>query len=412
MGTPWFVGPLVWLVVSQPVDLPERTLTFEAALRSGEGAEDVHGASEAASVATKGIREQPRLTSNPIVSAQLGMRVNPSEEQGFEGTVGISQPLSMRRLGRHRKAAMASEAKWRAAVVDEVRLQRELAIAFAWLELRRAEELQTLAASQIEVEEARVTEVERLVTVGERPAAELADAQAELARTRLNELDAEGRVVDAAHALARALGHGDGGAVATRGPLPEATVPRAEDREALFAHVEQMPSVRATELLAAAEEARGVEAWASQGQQVSVGVQAQRESMGSTIVQGTVSVPIPALKPGVRARTAHQATAAELRGQAADQTVQLRAQLRTMLHDLEHTEQVHADLHGRVLPTSEAALQAWERQAASGEVLRLQVLDARRRLLEVRRREVEARVDRAWARVRLAIFAAVVGGEA
>jgi len=412
MGTPWLATCFAWLVIAPQTDVPERALTFEAALGSGDEAADVQGAAQAADVASKGIAEQPWLTTNPMVSAQLGVRVNPTAEQGFEGTVGISQPLSMRKLGRHRKAAMVSEAKWRASAVDEVRLQRELAIAFAWLELRRAEELEALAVAQIEVEEARVLEVERLVSVGERPGAELADAKAELSRTRLAELDAEGRVVDAAHALARALGQGDGEAVATRGPLPEATLPGPRDREALLDQVERMPSVRTTALLAAAEEARGLEAWASQGQQVSVGVQAQRESMGSTILQGTVSVPIPALRPGVRARTAHQAAAAELRGQAEDQAVQLRAQLRTMFHDVEHTQQVHVDLHESVLPSSEAALQAWERQAASGEVLRLQVLDARRRMLEVQRREIEARVDRAWARVRVAIFAAIVGGAA
>ena len=92
--------------------------------------------------------------------------------------------------------------------------------------------------------------------------------------------------------------------------------------------------------------------------------------------------------------------------------MELRAQLRTMLHDLEHTDQVHAELRESVLPSSEAALDAWERQAASGEVLRLQVIDARRRLLEIRRRELDASIDRAWARVRFAILAAAVGGAA
>ena len=403
---------LAWLVIAPPADLPPRALSFEAALGSGAGAAEVRGASQAAAVAAKGTREQPLLSANPVVNAQLGARVNPSDEEGFEGTLGISQPLSTRSLGRQRKVAMGSEARWRAARVDEVRLQRDLAIAFAWLELRRAEELQVLASSRVEVEVSRAAEIERLVSAGERPAPELADARAELSRARLAELDAEGRGVDAAHALGRALGQGDGRAVATRGPLPEAALPSTRDREALLDLVEQMPSVRTTELLAAAEEARGVEAWASAAQQVSVGVQVQRESMGSTIVQGTVSVPIPALRSGVRDRTVHQAAAAELRGQAADQAVQLRAQLRTMFHDVEHTDQVHADLRASVLPSSEEALNAWERQAASGEVLHLHVLDARRRLLEVRLREIDARVDRAWARVRLAIFAAVVGGAA
>ena len=109
---------LAWLVIAPPADLPPRALSFEAALGSGAGAAEVRGASQAAAVAAKGTREQPLLSANPVVNAQLGARVNPSDEEGFEGTLGISQPLSTRSLGRQRKVAMGSEARWRAARVD------------------------------------------------------------------------------------------------------------------------------------------------------------------------------------------------------------------------------------------------------------------------------------------------------
>ena len=142
---------------------------------------------------------------------------------------------------------------------------------------------------------------------------------------------------------------------------------------------------------------------------MSVGVQAQRESHGSTIVQGTVSVPIPVVRRGTRARTAQRANAAVLRGQAREQAVQLRASVRTMVHDVDHAQRVLDELREHVVPASADALRGWERQAASGEALPLQVLDARRRLVEARRREAVANVDRAWSRVRLATFVAAIG---
>ncbi len=387
-----------------------RALSFEAAMASVGTTVQVRSASDAAEVSGKGARAQPRVTSNPVISAAMGARVTPGDQQGLEGTIGINQPISVRRYARRSRAALQAETRWRVARVDEARLGQQLAVARAWLELRRAEEQHALSLEQVGVQEARVDTLERLVAAHERNEADSVDARAELERARLQVLEAEGVQVDAAYALAQALGRVDTEPLTTAGPTPEPSVPSRVEQAALVRDVASLPSARAARLLAAAESVRGEEAWASAGPKVSVGLQAQRESQGSTIVQGTVSVPIPAVRRGHRQRVAHAASAAALQGGAEVEVMALRGTVLRAVHELEHTQRVHEQLQTVLLPASVRAMELREREAKLGEALQIEVLDARRRLFELRARRVDARFERAWARTLVALLAAATQG--
>jgi len=388
-----------------PTDQP-RALSFQAAMASVGTTVQVRSASDAAEVSGKGARAQPRVTSNPVVSAAVGARVTPGDEQGLEGTIGISQPISVRRYVRHSREALQAETRWRVARIDEARLGQQLTVARAWLELRRAEEQHALAVEQVGVEQARVETLQRLVAAQERNAGDRVDAEAELERARLQVLDAEGAQVDAGYALAQALGRVDTEPLETVGVTPEPGVPSPLEQVALVRDVASLPSARAARLLAAAESVRGQEAWASAGPKVSVGLQAQRESQGSTIVQGTVSVPIPAVRRGHRQRVAHAATAAALQGEAEVEVTALRGTVLRAVHELEHTQRVHEQLETVLLPAGVRAVELREREAELGEALQIEVLDARRRAFELRGRWIDARIDRAWAQTLVALLAA------
>ncbi len=384
----------------------ERRLSFEAAMSIVGTTVQVRSAGEAAEVSRKGARSQPRVTSNPVVSAQLGGRVTPGDEQGFEGTVGISQPISVRRYARRSRQALDAEAQWRVAKLDQARLGQQLEVAHAWLELRRAEERHALAGEQLIVEQSRVQNLERLVAAQERTEADLVEGVSELERAQLRVIDVEGEEVDAGYALGQVLGQAHAEPLQTQGTVPEPAVLSSREQSALIAAVASLPSARAAHMLAAAEAVRGEEAWASSGPQVSVGMQAQRESQGSTIVQGTFSVPIPLVRLGHRQRVSHAASAAQLDGDAEVEVLALRSIVLRAVHELGHTQRVHDQLDTVLVPACDRAVQLREREAALGEALQIEVIDARRRALEVRARLIDARIDRAWSRTQVALLAA------
>ena len=385
-------------LVAGAQDVP---LSFEAAVATAGRNPRVLQTQRAAGVLQRAQDRSPLLDANPVVQVMAGGRVVPSGEQGFEGSLGVTQSIGVNGSAALRRTALGAEARWLDAEADAERLTRQLAAANAWLALREAEEQLRLAGRDLENEGRFVALVTRLAAGGERTAGDVAVAAVRLEEARLRERMAEGAVADARAQVAAELGAPARGAFVTEGAIPEVSLPTAAEQARLLETVASLPQVRARLLLARTEGIRAQEERAMRGTRLTVGVEVRRDALGAGVVQAMVGVPLPIFAVGDREFAARSAAALRMEGEAADERVRARALLLLVAHDVEHSGEVYEALQARLLPTSERALGMRERQLTAGEGTILDVLDARRSYLEASSRLVRATRDRAGARLRL-----------
>jgi outer membrane protein, heavy metal efflux system len=388
----------------------ETRVSFEDAVQAAGRSPRVRRDRQAAATLRRAADASPALDYDPMLNLAGGARLTPGGEQGFEGSVGVSQSLNLQGVVRLRREALGAEALWMGAEADAETLTRRLAAASAWLALRDAEEQLALAAQDIANESRFLALVTRLAGGGERTAGDVAAATLRLEESRLRGRMAEGELVDARARVAAEVGAPEPGAVlVTDGPVPEVTVPTAREQEAALAAA-ALPAVRARSLLARAEATRALEDRAMRGTRMTVGLELRRDALGATVAQANVAIPIPVFDVGAREYAARQASAARLEGEAADEQVRARVALTLAAHEVEHAGEVYAALRSSLVPSGARAVALRERELAAGEATTLDVLDARRSLNDATSRLVRATRDRAWARIRLVALLGSLGG--
>ncbi len=386
-------------------DAQDVPVSFEAAVALAARNPRVLQGHRGSALLRRAAETSPPVDANPQITVTGGARVTPAGEQGFEGSVGVSQSFSVQGVAGLRRAALSDESRWMGAEADAETLTRRLAAANAWLALREAEEQLSLAESAIANEARFVDLVTRLAAGGERTAGDVAAASVGLEEARMRGRLAEGAIADARWAAAAEIGTPERGALVTEGPAPELPAPSERERQLAFEGVASLPSVRSRRLLARVEATRALEERATRGTRLTLGVEARRDALTAGVVQATVAVPLPFFAVGDREFAARRAAALRMEGEADAEAVRAAAELRLAAHDVEHSTEVYDALVANLLPASERAVALRERQLTVGEGTILDVLDARRSLVDARIRWVRAAHDRTSARLRWSVLA-------
>ncbi|MBP9085079.1 MAG: TolC family protein [Kofleriaceae bacterium] len=389
---------------------PSVPISFAEAIASAAQSPQVLQERAAAALLRDAQRTSPSLDANPTVTIAAGPRIAPSAERGFEGTLSISQSLSLTGAARLRRDALTAEATWLSAQADSELLRRRLAIAERWLSLREAEEQFELSVRAVGNESEFVTLVARLAVGGERTKADVAAGEARLAQALVQQLRAEGMVVDARAQLIAELGVTADEPLVTSGAAPEVALPTAAQQATMIAAAQTLPAVQSKKLAARSYALQALEERAARGMRLNVGVDASRDALGAYVVRGVVGIPLPLFDVAQRESASRRAASLRADAEAADAEVRARTMLSTVVHEVEHSEEVFAALRNRLVPAAERAVAMRDKQLQAHEGILLDVVEARRGFFEAHSQLIQARRDRAWARIRMAtLFAAVRG---
>jgi outer membrane protein TolC len=198
--------------------------------------------------------------------------------------------------------------------------------------------------------------------------------------------------------------------VVAEGLLPELPPLSADQQRRALQQLERLPEIGAKSLLARSELVRAREERAARGVHLSVGAQLRHDALGATIVEGTLSLPLPLMDVGAREYASRSAEATRLEGEVSDLRVRARAALVLAFHEVEHTQEVLTLLDDGLLPAAEQAVALRTRELEAGEGTLLELIDARRTLFDARARRVGALRERTWARIRVRLLAHAATG--
>lgn len=339
---------------------------------------------------------------NPEVGLAAGVRKG-EPDSGFEGEVSIVQPIPLSSLGAERRTAARAETKVLDVQARALRLQRSLEVAEAWVLLHATQRVLEETEAAVALADEFLDGVERGSRAGIFTADEVASARAHAARARLARLDAEGEAFDRGVELARLTLHPGPLPLRTDGPLPHADLPPAMEWADRL-RPERLPPVLVPILQAEAARARlreqevaGRTIW------LGVGAAAIREAEERALV-GTLSFGLPLFERNQRERgqLLAEARAEEGRGEEARATAHTLAS--SLIHEVEHTEEVFRLVNDLLLPSAEERLRLIRLSFQVGETTILEVRQAQEELLDVRIRLHRAQAARALARLRLAFF--------
>lgn len=411
----WFASALCAAVavasgVASAAAAAERPVSFATAVALAEHNPRTTATRAAATDLQRAVASSPKLDANPVFSVSAGPRLAPGNERGFEGSLALSQALSLESAATLRKQALQAEAAWLSRDADAQTLARCLGAANAWLALWEAQEAMAVAAADVANERALVALLERLTSAQERSVADLATVRARLSEALLHQLGTEGMLADARAQLSAEINPAASELLVAEGALPELPALTADEQQRALQQIEQLPEIRAKSLLARSELVRAREERAARGVHLSVGAQLRHDALGATIVEGTLALPLPLLELGAREYASRSAEATRLEGEASDLRVRARAALLLAFHEVEHTQEVLALLEEGLLPAAERAVALRTRELEAGEGTLLELIDARRMLFEARSRRVGALRERAWARIRVRLLAHAATG--
>ncbi len=340
------------------------------------------------------------LTSDPKIEVVPGYRFGtPTSNDGFDGAFGVSQSFNLSGYGSARQRAATEERDLLGIETRLAELYAQAAAGRAWLSARAR-------TIELELHHDLVREADDVLRIALRRSElgmggkiELAQARAFAARTKLQQLDAEGRAFDAELDLAAAVG-AETGPVVARGDEPDFLEP---DIDEVFMGAAASPERARAERRLAAARAREKEAAKQGGFELQSGAFLATEPPGDLIPFAVLGLRVPAFDGNRRA-------AAQSAGLRAEAAVEVDAASRTarrrraeMAHELTHAravEQLHRD---ELLPALRAESSAIAKQFELGDAPLRLVLLARLRLLEG-----EIALVRAHERYKVATFDVVL----
>lgn len=389
--------------------LPKQ-VSFDQAIGLSVEAPDVRGA-ERAVVDKHEMRSGiSSMTSNPQVYLQPGFRVAPVANQGAEVQASVMQSWNLAGLSSARVTTARLEEDVLSAQARAKALEQRLDAARAWVDLWSAERVFEVTKQEAALGGDFVRLVEKAAAASAVTKADLADAKAYHAETRLNVIAAEGEMLERGLFLARVLAAGSE-ALSSSGDLPTVPVPVGTSRKEALQRVANLPMVQAKALEADVERARDVEEKAARGTSLSLGVYLQRDSPGGFVGYGAVGLTFPMFDHGERERSVTVARAAQLEGEKKREVANATTDLALGLHEVDHSQEVVDTISGAMIPALEEALASRLRIFEAGEATILEVITARRNLANARGRLERARAQNAWARVKVWLWLSVLDGK-
>lgn len=230
------------------------------------------------------------------------------------------------------------------------------------------------------------------VRAAKAPEAELARAEASLARTRLDHEDVEHELLTSRRQLAALWGDSDAAFGAAQGDL--SGLPPLSTYEALSRQIKANPS-----LLKFSSEARLREAELRLAEQrrkpawtLNTGVRRFEAGDDFAAVLG-LSIPLPFRDRGEGSIRAAQARLDQVDVSRGATEVRVLAQLFELFQELQHARHAAATLDDEVLPRVRSALKQTEYAYERGRYGYLELVAAQRELLEVKRARIQAAVD-------------------
>jgi len=339
---------------------------------------------------------------------ELGVRVENALGSGeFKGIDRAETTLSLGWvLERGKRQARVAAAHANVSIFEsEAEVRRtDAAAATARLFLESLANQAQLVQTQdaVALAQATVKAVGERVHAGRSPDADLARAEAQLARTQLAREDVEHELATSNHRLAAQWGEAQPDFSKVSGDLHQ--VPVIEDFRQLLTRIEQNPDLSRyfTEQRLREAELRLAESEAKPNWRVDAGIRRLEESDDQALVAG-ITIPL-ALRNRNQGRIAE--ARANLAGVEADRTatrLQLETQLFAFYQELQHSLHRTKTLREQVLPRVEKALADtqhayttgrygyFELQLVQGEVLTTRMalvvaaIDAHKRLIEIER---------------------------
>ncbi|BDG10223.1 TolC family protein [Anaeromyxobacter paludicola] len=384
-------------------------VTFDEALGVAAEAPAVQAARDAVRLREERDRAISGLPGNPTIFAEPGVRPE-SASNKVEGTIGISQPFSLAGLGGARRDAAASE---RAALANEARaaaLSRRLSAAEAWIGLWGAQQAWQSAQAEVRLADEFADRIARAAQAAALTRSDLAEAESYRAEARLAALAVEGEATDLGYQLARQLGRASLTPLQAAGALPDLGLPPRERWAALLPRAASLPEVQARALLAQAERARELEARASKGTQLALGLSAQRDNQGLTGAFLSAGLTLPLFDRAERESAPLAASARRLEGEHRDLAAQAQSELARALHEVEHTGELLRAIETTLVPAAVESARLREAAMNAGEATVLEVLIARRGAAAAKARLARATAAHAWARVKVSLLLGEMGG--
>ena len=380
----------------------EKRISLRDATRLGaaRGPDGTVAAAPRAAVAETKRAADAIFTTLPRATLIAGDRVGP-QGSSLEVGASVTQDLPLAGVRGARKEAAATYGRVVEQALALARLDGASRAALAWIDLAEADAVLAYRHEGLAQAEAILRSIRVRVAKGAADPIELSLAQGEVATARAAVLAAEGMRFDAEMELRFALGEAPDAALATAGDLDG--IPTAPGDEASLIRRAEHSHPQLLLADARAEQARREAdlSAATLAPTIGVGVSYLREGTGDQIVTGTISLPLPIARPWAFEASRLRAAVDVARAQGARARAELSREIRSALHEREHTRELHDTLAREALVPMKEALRLARAQFDAGTIDVTRVLLARQRLVATEEQTVRALADVRRADVRL-----------
>ncbi|NOX49097.1 MAG: TolC family protein [Gammaproteobacteria bacterium] len=344
--------------------------------------------------AQRGRLTQSELRPNP----ELGVQVENALGSGnFEGIDRAETTLSLGWvLERGKRQARVAAAHASVSLFEsEANLRRtDAAAQTARLFLDSLANQEQLVQTQaaVTLAEATVTAVGKRVHAGRTPDADLARAEAQLARTQLARGDAEHELKTANHRLAAQWGEAQPDFLKVSGDLHK--IPKIKDFKDLRNRIEQNPELSRylTQQRLRQAELRLAQSEAKPNWRVNAGIRRLEQSDDQALIAG-ITIPL-ALRNRNQGRIAEaRANLARVEADRSATHLQLETQLFAFYQELQHSLHRTKALREEILPRVEKALADTQRAYSAGRYGYFELQLVQSDVLSTRMALVEASVD-------------------
>lgn len=384
------------------------TLTFSDAMARSREAPAVREVEAALKVKRAVDRQLGALSHNPQISVDAGYR-NDTGGQGAVLQVAVQQGINLAGYITARRRSVEQE---EAALALELRAalwRQRLGTAQLWTELWGTTQALERTREEVELAKQSLGRTERLYQVGAATLVDVSSARAYLAEVEARRIGVEGEAVDQGLMLGRFLGLSDG--VQITGAPEAVRLPALTDElqaEALRRGA-QLPEPLLRRSAEHVERARATETAAQRGTQLWLGALALHEPTAPWAAFGTLSLSLPIFDRGQRERADLLAAAARLRVSAQSAESAAQIELRALLHEVEHFDELNTLLDDSLLPAAEREVAQRERLRTAGDGTVMEVLLARRGLSSARLQAARCRASLLGSRYRLSLYLSALG---
>jgi outer membrane protein, heavy metal efflux system len=345
----------------------------------------------------------PLLRDNPQLDVQVGPRLRPERDNGWDVALGLSQPFELGgKQGLRREVARAGLAREEARLRDAERLVLG-DVAFAFLRMLHAKEKLKLVDAAVEAADRTVQAAQRRFDAGDVPVVDVNVAK--VARARAG---AEARVTRGELTALRAELEGQVGVQPPGGGSFDddlGTLARTAPREP------HEPLESRADLVALAQEQAQAKAAATLASRlvlpdVSLGVRYQQEA-DETVFLGTLSIPLPVFDRGQQARAVGVADISRAEGELQAARVQVPARVRAASERHRASLEALKELE-EALPLLDDNASLAQRSYDAGEMDLAAFLVIRRDTLEARAAWLDGLLRAALTRVQLEVETGVL----